>query len=333
MTNSFPLVEDYLGLDELERRRDRRRGLPPTNPADWKAGLALDIEIVVFIVLVYGLQHTALLTLIFEHPRGGRPIFPAEAQRLFKSAWRHLFPKFFRAYICVLDFHRSGKIHLHLVVALRTNIRAGWDFGIDDQHRALQKLIRDEKRRATPDEVRRLRFLARRLTSNPEVKSLFSELRRGLKQLGFAPDYPFELKPVREPTKLASYLARRFRESKAAHHLRPPHSHCRRFSGRYQRHVDIKCRFSPVGEGATLYRRKKAAVGRAFGIFDIGTMITRFVKSWQHDFRQILRPVHPYDPEGFFSSQIKELHDRVSEWSAGHQYDLPDPRDIVRQAL
>src|SRR6266404_4150695 len=134
MTNSFPLVEDYLGLDELERRRARRIGLPPTNPADWKAGLALQIEIFLFITLVFGTDHCGLLTLIFERRRGGPPVSSQRAQTLFKNACRHFLPKFFLAYIAVMDFHRSGKIHFHLVVALGTNIRAGWDFEIDNQH-------------------------------------------------------------------------------------------------------------------------------------------------------------------------------------------------------
>jgi hypothetical protein len=331
--NPFLLIEDVLGDEELQRRRDRRAAYPPTNPADWKAGLALQIEIFLFVVLVFGLEHTALLTLIFEHPRGGPPISPAEAQRLFKSAWRHLLPKFFLAYIAVMDFHRSGKIHFHLVVALRINIRGGWDFEIDEQHRALQQLIRNEKRRATPEELKQLRSLSRHLTINPEVKSLFSQLRRELKKLGFAADYPFELKPVRHPKRLARYLARRFLESKAARHLRPRGSRCRRFSRNYRRHVDIKCRFSPVGPGATLYRHKKAAVGRAFGIDDIGTMITRFGKSWEHAFGEILRPVSTWDSAGFFSWQREELNRRAAEWNEQRQNIVRDPRDTLRENM
>jgi hypothetical protein len=333
MIDPLPLVEDFLGLDELERRRTRRSGLPPTDPGDWKAGLALQLEIFLFITLVFGLDHCGLLTLIFQHRRGGPPIPPSLAQAIFKNACRHLFPKFFLAYIAIMDFHRSGKIHLHLVVALRINIRAGWNFENDDQHRALQKRIRDEGRRATPDELQQLRFLSRRLTSNQEVKSLFSELRRELKKLGFAAAYPFELKPVREPRKLACYLARRFRASKAAHDLRPLRSHCRRFSRRYRRHVDIKCRFSPVGTGATLYRRKKAAVGRAFGISDIRTMISRFGKSWEHALRQILQPVNPSDPDGFFSWQQEELGRRVIEWNEEHQCVHRGPHEILRHDM
>lgn len=308
------LFQDYLGFDELERRRTRRLALPPTDPADWKAGLALEIEILLFITLVFGIDHCGLLTLIFERRRGVRPITPAEAQLLFKNAWRHLLPKFFVAYIAVLDFHRSGKIHLHLVVALRINIRAGWDFGIDEQHRALQKLIRDERRRATPEELKQLRSLSRHLTTKPEVKSIWRQLRVGLKALGFASAYPFELKPVREPRKLACYLTRRFRESKAARHLRPAYCHCRRFSHRYKRHVDQKLRFSAVGPSATLYRRKKAAVGRAFGIDDIGQMIQEFGSSWEHKFGEILRPINPCEPNGFFGHQWLKLDNRLEDW-------------------
>jgi hypothetical protein len=331
--NSLALVEDCLGLDALQQRHVRRSALPPTNPSDWKAGLALEIEILLFIVLVFGIDHCGLLTLIFQHRRNGPPVSPRHAQTLFKNAWRHLLPKFFAAYVSVMDFHRSGQIHLHLVVALHINIRAGWDFEIDDEHRGLQKFIRDERRRATPDELRQLRLLARRLTSNPEIKSLFSQLRRGLRQLGFAKDYPFELKPVRHPRKLASYLARRFLESRAARHLRPAYSRCRRFSHRYKRHVDQKLRFSAVGTTATLYRAKKAAVGRAFGITDIGHMIQEFGSSWEHQFHEIFHPVNQHDREGFFSWQLTALSERVKEWNARHEYVWVDSRDIIRQDM
>src|SRR5262249_23125031 len=161
-----------------------------------------------------------------------RHLCPAQAQALFKRAWRNLFPRFFRAYIGVLDFHRSGKIHLHLIVALDINVRAGWNFEVDTRHRELQKQIRAQHRRATADELKLLSFLAGGLTSNTAVKSLWRDLRVGLKAIGFSSHYPFELKPIREPKKLARYLARRFRESRAARRLRPPHCHCRRFSQR-----------------------------------------------------------------------------------------------------
>jgi len=87
--------------------------------------------------------------------------------------------------------------------------------------------------------------------------------------------------------------------------------------------VDKKHRFSPVGRNARLYRLKKAAVGAAFGIHDIGRMIDCFGASWEHHFSDILHPVNSFDPQGFFDDQraaLAELADR-------HQFPQRPPQD------
>lgn len=310
------LPEDSLGLDELERRRTRNRNRP-VDPRTWKAALALEIEQLWFI-RKFGLDHCALLTLVFDPLTGGATgatnVTPEDAQDCFKAAWKHLLPQLFRAYVAVLDFHRSGQIHFHVLVACQFNIRDGWDFAIDEQHRAIQKRAKKEKRKLTTDELGASRMLTRRMTSSSLTKDVWQRLREKLPDLGYRKNFPFELKPVRDPVRLARYLARAYKQSQAARELRPPHSWCRRFSKSYPRCVDNKLRFSPVGPSARLFRQKKSAVGSAFGFSDIGEMIDAFGKSWEYTFRSVLSPVNPVDPQGFFSWQRTELWTRAEEY-------------------
>lgn len=309
-------IEDDLGNQHLEARWQAARNFAPKQSNSWKPGLALQIEIERFI-RVYGIDFCALLTLLFATPDGVRHMTPKEAQKVFKKAARHFFGKHFKAYTAVLDFHRSGAVHLHLVVALHVNIRDGWDFAVDQQHRDLRDKAKKDGRRMTKVELELARALSRRMTRNRAVKDLFATLRRQLPVFGFPKQYPFELKPVRNPGGLARYLAGRYRESRASK-FRPPHSWCRRFSKGYVRCVDKQMRFSPVGQGATLYRRKKATVGAAFGIHNIGEMIERFGPRWEHDFQSVLQPLNPYDALGFFQWQMDDLRARVEARQPHH---------------
>lgn len=303
--DGFLSIEDDLGCQFLEARQEAAKNFAPKNANSSKAGRALFLEIENFI-RVYGQDHCGLLTLVFTAPNGVRHISPADAQAVFKKAARRFLSRLFAAYIAVLDFHRSGAVHLHLVVATKENIGDGWDFELDCQHRDLRAGAKQECRKLTSDELVLARSLARRLTTNPVLKQLWKILRIGLPKYGFPKRYPFELKPVRDPGGLAHYLAGRYRESRASKH-RPAHALCKRFSKSYQRCVAEGNRFSNVGANATLYRRKKAAVGAAFGIHDIEAMSDRFGCRWEFDFREVLFPINPYHPLGFFSDQSAKL--------------------------
>lgn len=304
--STHPSIEDQLGRDALESRRIASRNFAKKKPASWKMGLALQIEIEAFIKH-YGMEHCGLHTLLFQDPKRRKTVTPAQAQKLFKKIARWDLPALFRDYIAVLDFHRSGAVHFHLVVACHLKLNEGWRGDLDEQHRALRKRVRDEGRSMTPEELELSRDLCHRMTTNVMVKALLKKLRRGLKAAGFPAAFAFELKPVRNPPGLARYLAGRYRESHARRDLRPPHSRCVRYSKGYQRVMDKKLRFSPVGPSARLFRLKKAAVGAALGISDIGEMISLFGASWEYSFRDILHPVNSWDSQGFFDDQMLKL--------------------------
>jgi hypothetical protein len=304
-------ISEVEGKEELERSSSRRSKHATKAPGTGKQGLAVQIEIENFI-RIYGLSHCALLTLLLSQPNGQNPLTYDEAQRIFKNATRRLIPSLFETWIAVLDFHREGAIHFHLLVACRFNIRQGWNWTADEAHRTIKEA--GKKRRLTGEEILQSRELCRNMSSNPELKSVWKLLRDSLPKLGFPKSYPCELKPVRNPAGLGVYLAGRYRESRGRPDLRKRGSRCVRYSPSYQRCVDKKFRFSPVGPGASRYRRKKAKVGAAFGIHDIGDMIKTFGKSWEYDFRKILQNVNPRDENGFFSDQYKLLAEKVQAY-------------------
>ena len=72
----------------------------------------------------YGLSNVGFLTLTFrDHVTD-----PKEAQRRFNSLKTHVLASRYRAYIRVMEPMKSGRIHYHLLVALDSDIRTGFDF-------------------------------------------------------------------------------------------------------------------------------------------------------------------------------------------------------------
>jgi hypothetical protein len=298
-------IEDELGYQDLDARRQAAQNFAPKDPRSWKPALALSIEIEHFI-RVYGLDHCALLTLLFATANCHHDVSPKDSQEVFKEANRRLFSRLFKAYIAVLDFHRTGAVHLHLVVALHDNIRDDWNFEADRRYRALRDNAKREHRSLTKGELSLSRSLTHKFTSNSNLRALWKALRVALPECGFPSEYPCELKPIRNPVGVAIYLARRYRESHASPQRRPK-TRCCRYSKTCPRCVDKKLRFEPAGESAARYRRKRAAIGTALGFNEIDGLIGMFGPTWEYFFADILQPVNPWHPMGFFSNQWETL--------------------------
>jgi len=72
----------------------------------------------------YGLDYLGFLTLTFAD----HITCPKEAQKRLNSLMTHVIRERYQDYICVLERQKSGRIHYHLVVALKYNIRKGVNF-------------------------------------------------------------------------------------------------------------------------------------------------------------------------------------------------------------
>lgn len=72
----------------------------------------------------YGIEHLGFLTLTFrEHIT-----CPKEAQRRLNSLLTHVIRERYEDYICVLERQKSGRIHYHLIVVTRFDLRKGVNF-------------------------------------------------------------------------------------------------------------------------------------------------------------------------------------------------------------
>ena len=92
-----------------------------TNLKKSASALAWNVQ---YFVDTYGLSNVGFLTLTFrDHVTD-----PKEAQRRFNSLKTHILAKRYRAYIRVMEPMKSGRIHYHLLVALHSDIRTGFDF-------------------------------------------------------------------------------------------------------------------------------------------------------------------------------------------------------------
>ncbi|MBC9305906.1 phasyl DNA replicon protein arp [Escherichia coli] len=92
-----------------------------TNLKKSASALAWNVQ---YFVDTYGLSNVGFLTLTFrDHVTD-----PKEAQRRFNSLKTHILSNRYRAYIRVMEPMKSGRIHYHLLVALHSDIRTGFDF-------------------------------------------------------------------------------------------------------------------------------------------------------------------------------------------------------------
>lgn len=90
----------------------------------------------------FGLEHVGFLTLTFPDDVKS----PKEAQRRFNSLRTHVLAERYRAHIRVLERHKSGRIHYHLLIAVASDIRSGADFdafAVGD-YRSASRALRDE---------------------------------------------------------------------------------------------------------------------------------------------------------------------------------------------
>ena len=140
-----------------------------------KSSCALEMNVHQFIE-TFGLNHVGFLTLTFSDDVQE----VKEAQRRFHSLRTNFLKKHFEHYICVYERMKSGRIHFHLIVNTREDIRRGLNF----------KQIQ-----------------ARNYTSaNKAIRQLWQILRENMDKYGFGRS---ELLPVKTNSKgLARYVAK-----------------------------------------------------------------------------------------------------------------------------
>lgn len=106
-----------------------------------KSAFALGLNVQNF-VDVFGLNYLGFLTLTFAD----NVTFFKEGSKRFHSLRTHVLNVRYKAYVKVMERTKRGRIHYHLLVALNSDIRTGFDFQAveNSDYRSANRALRDE---------------------------------------------------------------------------------------------------------------------------------------------------------------------------------------------
>nr|CRY97848.1 hypothetical protein [uncultured prokaryote] len=155
----------------------------------------------------FGIERIGFLTLTFP-----KDLTLKEANRRFNSFATHVGNSHFEAWMNVREFTFRGRPHMHLAVAVREDIRTGFNF---ENYLEMAWMTKNDRRRKKFSVE--IRELSRSLNPTDHLRFLWSELRRELPKYGFG---RHELLPIRKCAEaFALYVGGYIRKSVEA---RPP---------------------------------------------------------------------------------------------------------------
>ena len=183
-----------------------------------------------------------------------------EAQRRFKSLQTHCLKKLFKAWIVIIEFMESGRVHYHLLVVCQEDIRTGFDF----------------------DEVKRGNYRS----AGTYLRGLWKTLRQDLSHYGFG---RHELKPIRTCGEAVSkYVAKYI--SKGLANRAPEHKRMRlvRYSRGWR---TANCQFAWASPRAGLWRAKLAELAERRGIKSFQGFKDRFGPRWAYKLKDTVMSI------------------------------------------
>ena len=203
------------------------------------------------LVKMFGLERIGFLTLTFkDHVTSLR-----EAQRRFRSLRAHVIAKRYERAIVVWERQQSGRIHFHLIVVLKDDIRRGADFAAfkRQDYRSANTALRAE-------------WAFWRVTCRPQCR--FGR---------------HELMPVKSTAEgiaryvgkyISKHIGQRLAEDKGARLVR--------FIGYKAGDRTASCRFSWNSDNAWLWRHKVAAFAKRWGAKDSDDLRRIFGPRWAY---------------------------------------------------
>lgn len=229
----------------------------------------------------YGLEKVGFLTITF--PLGVQTW--QEAQRRFHSFSVRVLKRLFSDYVCVLEFHRDGRPHYHLLVATEHDIRTGFYFAA---YQALQEDSR--KPRHDPNKLTwsARRQMSRLLTTNETLKAIWKQIRTSAKGYGVG---RCEIIPIRKNTEaIAEYVGGYI--SKSVGNRRPEHKGARmvRYSQRFKNRP-CRSQFSWATPAGWIWRQKVNVWAISRGCYSLDHVRRRFGKSWCYRHRDEIRSI------------------------------------------
>ena len=203
----------------------------------------------------YGFERIGFLTLTFAEDVEWR-----EGQRRFHSLATGFLAEEFLDYICVVEFQKSGRIHYHLLVACREDIRTGLDF----------------------DQVAQRNYS----TANPFLRNQWAKLREVLTRYGFG---RHELLPIRKSEEaMARYIGKYI--SKCIANRKPEHRGVRFV--RYSRGFRVcSSQFAWNTPRAWLWRRKIALLAEKFGLTTMEEATKLWGQRWAYKFAPLIQAI------------------------------------------
>jgi hypothetical protein len=237
---------------------------------------AIERNVDVF-VRQHGIDRCGFFTITF--PRN--VVTWRDSQRRFNNFARRILRSLFLGYISVLEFHRDGRPHYHLVVATTRDIRTGFDFDV-------YKLLHQDSRKPVPNRMTLglRRQLSRRLTSNVELKLIWRTIRHSADRYGVG---RCELVPIRTNGEaLGRYVCGYIKKSLG--YRKPEHKGARfvRYSQSFK-HRAVKSSFSWSAERGWVWRKKIMIWAIRNGCFSLAQIREKFGGSWRHRYREAIR--------------------------------------------
>lgn len=231
------------------------------------------------LIEIFGLEKIGFLTLTFP-----KDLTLKEANRRLNSLARRFLDEHFEAWLCVREFTKGGRPHLHLVVVCKGDIRQGFNF--ENFTRLAFLTARPERRRKHAKEIR---ALSRSLSPGPLLKTLWSELRRVL------PLYQFgrhELAPVRKSgPALARYVGGYIRKSMDFRPLEAKGARLVTYSKGFPRKI-VGHAWAFNTPGSALWRKKVQTFAELHRIKDLDEMAKRFGPRWAWWFKDLIETIN-----------------------------------------
>ncbi len=222
---------------------------------------------------VFGLNHCALLTLVFP-----RHVTWDRANHAITNVQRILLDPFFQAWISVVELHKDGRPHFHMLLASESDLRTGFDFGARDEAFAIERKAHSQDRPMTPEErIAHRTLLFRSSVDVPALQALWSTLRAKLPHYGCGRSHPGSFEPVRLAVGLSVYLGKSFGEGALPRPFAMKGAHFIRYSRNAPRAANPN--FAWSGENSRRTRCQLARIADVLGVED-GEFASLFGPRW-----------------------------------------------------
>jgi hypothetical protein len=222
-------------------------------------------------IAVTGINQVGFLTLTYPDQVRDHKI----AARRWHSMRTHFFDIFGHWHL-VKERTKDGKVHLHLLVDMRQDIRTGFDFDLYQESVKLRKAGKPYRH------IERRAFK----TANSALRNLWATLRQ------ICPNYGFgrhELLPIRTTAEAAAKYVGKY-VSKHVHQRWDEDKGVRTYS-RSQGQQGVTCSFAWNSSGAKEWRQKVAIFASMHACSSMDELKERFGRRWAYYYADIIRDI------------------------------------------